>query len=204
MYTSNEFRVFLVIFALMAIFVAANMRGIFSKSDRVDSVKIEEGTPTKGVEVEWVGIDKSFYDSPVQPKDTSKTVNVDPDGMTAKSYIVGNAQTGQVYFESKGNLTLPIASMSKLMTAFVGKRVMTGTTTVEITAENIKVFPDQSRLEAGEKFTFDEILYPLLLNSSNVAAEAIATSYGRTEFLELMSSYAWEIGLPTSYFGRRH
>ena len=45
-----------------------------------------------------------------------------------------------------------------------------------------------------------DLLYPLLLNSSNVAAEALASSTDRIKFLTLMSSYAWEIGMLSSYF----
>jgi D-alanyl-D-alanine carboxypeptidase len=46
----------------------------------------------------------------------------------------------------------------------------------------------------------EEILYPLLLDSSNIAAEALASTTDRTNFLELMRSYAWEIGMSTAYF----
>jgi D-alanyl-D-alanine endopeptidase (penicillin-binding protein 7) len=45
-----------------------------------------------------------------------------------------------------------------------------------------------------------ELLFPLLLNSSNVAAEALASTTNRSHFLELMSGYAWEVGMPSTYF----
>ncbi len=59
---------------------------------------------------------------------------------------------------------------------------------------------DTSKLYAGEKFPVKDLLYPLLLNSSNVAAEALASSSDRTKFLELMSSYSWEVGMPSTFF----
>lgn len=156
-------------------------------------------------------IDHSFYDktTPDESIDEKSSPNklgeVIPsefldDGITSKAYLVGNIRTGEIYISHNGRMALPIASMSKLLTAYVGIEILSPTTTIEITKENTEVYPDQSNLQEGEKFTFDEILYPLLLNSSNVAAEAIATNYGRTDFLELMSGYSWEIGLPTSYF----
>lgn len=164
---------------------------------------------------EVVKLDDSFYEDSldqipvskqsVLPLTTNKEENIPqviqyPDGITSRAYIVGNLRTGEIYVSRNSRLALPIASMSKLMTAYVGIQVLTPTTTIEIAEENTKVYPDSSNLTTGEKFTFDMILYPLLLNSSNVAAEAIATTYGRTDFLELMSGYAWEIGLPSSFF----
>ncbi len=157
-------------------------------------------------------IDNSFFETisdyvdtaaPVvreEPISEVSTTTIVRSGITAKAYLIGNIQTGQIYAEYNSRLPLPIASMSKLLTAYVGVETMTPTTTITISKENTEVYPDQSNLKEGEIFTYDEILYPLLLNSSNVAAEAIASTYGRVQFLELMSSYAWEIGLPTSYF----
>ena len=37
--------------------------------------------------------------------------------VTARAYLVGNIETGQIYLERGGSLVLPVASMSKLVTA---------------------------------------------------------------------------------------
>lgn len=122
------------------------------------------------------------------------------DQITARAYIVGNAMTGHVYLSSNSAAVLPVASMSKLITTIAATDTISPTTTITITPAETDVPPDGSNLTAGEKFTLSELLYPLLLDSSNVAAEAIASSSDRTAFLELMSSYAWEVGMPTAYF----
>jgi D-alanyl-D-alanine carboxypeptidase len=123
-----------------------------------------------------------------------------PDKITAKAYIVGNVLTGRVYLSSNAATVMPVASMSKLITTIAATDMMSPTTTITITPSEMDVPPDGSNLTAGETFTLKELLYPLLLDSSNVAAEAIASSSDRNGFLVLMSSYAWEIGMPTAYF----
>jgi D-alanyl-D-alanine endopeptidase (penicillin-binding protein 7) len=120
--------------------------------------------------------------------------------VSAEAYVVGDLQSGRIYASRNANSPLPIASMSKLMTALVAADTISATTTVEITAAEASVYPDLSDLKAGERFTAGELMYPLLMSSSNVAAEALASSTDRIKFLDLMNGYAWEIGLPKSFF----
>jgi len=122
------------------------------------------------------------------------------DPMTADAYIVGDIDSGRIYIEKNSSAVLPFASMSKLITALAATNEHPPDHLVEITQVNTEVPPDQSGLKAGEKFTVAELLYPLLLNSSNVAAEALASSVDRANFISAMSGYAWEIGMPGSFF----
>jgi len=119
---------------------------------------------------------------------------------TASAYLVGNVQTGKIYFEHNINMVLPVASMSKLITAVAATDTMSPETRITITDSEMQTATDTSRLAVGETFTLNELLLPMLLNSSNVAAEAIASSTNRAAFLELMTSYAWEIGMPKTFF----
>ena len=124
-------------------------------------------------------------------------------GVTASAYLVGNVKTGEVYLSKNAARVQPVASMSKLVTAFVATDIYSGTTTIPITAQAVLAPADGSNLVAGEHFTLDEILKPLLLSSSNVAAEAISSTSSTTDraaFMELMRSYAWEVGMPHSFF----
>lgn len=119
--------------------------------------------------------------------------------ISAKSYLVGNVSTGEVYISKNSKKVLPVASMSKLITAIesIDLFSMSGTTTVirsELTP------PDLLTFETGETFSVEEALYPLLVNSSNVIAETLASTTDRIQFMNLMSSYAWEIGMPSTYF----
>ena len=142
--------------------------------------------------------DQSFFswnnvNTQSAPQVTEKTI-------TARAYIVGNINTGQVYTQLNATKPLPVASMSKLITALTALDEYKLDTKITITPEEANVPADGSHLQAGETFTVGELMYPLLLDSSNVAAEALASSTDRPRFLTLMSGYAWEIGMPSSYF----
>lgn len=144
--------------------------------------------------------DRAFYERPQpspSPHPSRAAVN---DGISAQSYLIGNVATGEVYASRNASLVLPVASMSKLVTAIAVTDTLSATTTVAITAAEYNVPPDGSFISAGERYTMRELLYPMLLDSSNVAAEALASTSNRARFLELMSSYAWEIGMPATFF----
>ena len=119
--------------------------------------------------------------------------------ITAKAYLVGNVRTGEVYMVRNKNTVLPVASMSKLITAVesIDQFSLTGTTTI---ASSTMAYPDAQKYTEGEIFTIEEALYPLLVSSSNIMAETLASTTSRARFMDLMSSYAWEIGMPSTYF----
>lgn len=199
----------LVILLLLCIAVIGIIAGIKLAEERNIpklSAGVNDGTlnPSQALTV-----DPSFYQEETSQPTVAKTPPlvvtpavppVPSNGVSAQAYLVGNVVTGQVYDERNGTSPLPIASMSKLMTAIVATNTLTPTTTITITPAEASVYPDLSRIGAGEKFTEKEILYPLLLDSSNIAAEALASTTNRANFLNLMNGYAWEIGLPKSYF----
>jgi serine-type D-Ala-D-Ala endopeptidase (penicillin-binding protein 7) len=120
--------------------------------------------------------------------------------VTSRAYIVADLESGKVYLEKNSRAVLPVASMSKLITAFVATELIDEDEPITISDENAALPPDSSGLRAGETLPMKTILYPLLLSSSNVAAEALASAVDRNDFLESMSSYAWEVGMPSSYF----
>lgn len=123
----------------------------------------------------------------------------DPDGITAEAYLVGDISSGKIFFEKSPDKVLPFASMSKLITALVATDLYDPAAKIAITEEETLVPPDASGLRAGESLTVRELLYPLLMNSSNVAGEALASSSNRMQFLKLMSDYSWELGMPQSH-----
>jgi D-alanyl-D-alanine endopeptidase (penicillin-binding protein 7) len=120
--------------------------------------------------------------------------------VTAEGYLVGNVATGKIYLSKNPAKVLPVASVSKLLTAIDVTDSYAPTTTIAITPAEADVPADGSQLEAVERFTVSELLYPLLLDSSNVAAEALASSTDRSAFMANMRGYGWEIGMTSSYF----
>lgn len=155
--------------------------------------------------------DSSFFDNTKGNQSTStaaspaKPANIvapkpSSDGISADAYLVGNITTGKVYLQRGSSDVHPIASMSKLVTALAATDSISPDAKITITPEEAGLPGDVSGIGAGETFTLKEILYPLLIASSNIAAEAIASSTNLAKFVELMNGYAWEVGMPQSYF----
>lgn len=114
--------------------------------------------------------------------------------ITALAYYVKDLKTGAVAAEYDQDRLLPIASLTKLVTAVVARKLISPDTKITITPEVMATYGNTADFKAGETFTAGDLLYPLLLVSSNDAAEAYAQSYGRQRFLQAMNSFAQSIG----------
>jgi D-alanyl-D-alanine carboxypeptidase len=137
------------------------------------------------------------------------------DDITAQSYIVGNAATGQIYLSKNINLVNGIASISKLFTAIIVKENMSLSQEVEITQPMINVYPDSYGIEQGEELSVSDLLYAMLLQSNNNVAEGLAMAYSspmtyasstpgsvptETSFIDKMNVFAASIGLRLTHF----
>lgn len=120
--------------------------------------------------------------------------------VSAESYIVGNLDTGQIYISLDGRKVFPIASVSKLYTALVVQHLFDPEKKIKITQSMLDAYGDAGKLVLDEEITSEDLLYALLLESSNDAAEAYAQSFGYQEFMEEMNGFAKEIGLEQTSF----
>jgi D-alanyl-D-alanine carboxypeptidase (penicillin-binding protein 5/6) len=121
--------------------------------------------------------------------------------LAANSYLVGDIETGEIIFSKNENKVLPIASITKLMTAVVADESIGLSKEVRVTESAISTYGEQGKLLEGETYTIDEILYPLLLESSNDAAEVIAESAIRNTFINSMNQKSREVEMYNTHFG---
>lgn len=124
----------------------------------------------------------------------------DSQKISAPVYLLRNLTDGKVISESNSEKLVPIASVTKLVTAAVAKRVMDGKEKIVITREVISTYGNTGALRVGETFAAKDLLYPLLMVSSNDAAEALARGYGRAKFIKAMNDFAQEIGAYRTMF----
>jgi D-alanyl-D-alanine endopeptidase (penicillin-binding protein 7) len=118
----------------------------------------------------------------------------------ALSYLVADLKTGTVLISKNTNLQIPIASVTKLMTAVVADETLGLDTKTTITSDVINTYGTQGELKKGESYSVSELFYPLLLESSNDAAEALASTKNRNKFISDMNAKAQSLGLlHTSY-----
>ncbi len=120
--------------------------------------------------------------------------------VSAEAYFVGDLDTGETILAKNEDKKFPIASVSKLMTAMTSLDTENGDTEVQISKQALATEGENGNFRLNEHLKLNEILYPLLLESSNDAAEAIAISSERVNFIKSMNEKAKSIGLEATSF----
>ncbi len=110
-----------------------------------------------------------------------------------------------ILFNKNINQPLPIASLTKLMTAFVVLENYDLSKEIEITKEAVSQEGDFGKLAIGRIYPVGYLLYPLLMESSNDAAFALANDYeeggmNRDKFVELMNLASQKMNLENTRF----
>lgn len=120
--------------------------------------------------------------------------------INAASFVAGDLDTGEIIFERKADTIYPIASVTKYMTAYTAAETLEPNEVATITAEKLRVEGNRGRFRVGDTMTIRELLYPLLLVSSNDAAEIISRQRDRSDFIHAMNTAAGDLGLINTEF----
>lgn len=128
--------------------------------------------------------------------------------LNARSAFVWDVRDQRVLFNKNGDEKLPLASVTKLMTALVAYELLDDNAKVDISAAAIRADGD-SGFKAGEEFDVQELTDLVLIASSNDGAEALGaraggtltdTNYDRQTFVDAMNIRAEELGLKETHF----
>ncbi len=120
--------------------------------------------------------------------------------VSAKSFAVGDLETGDVLLQKNGEDLMPIASITKLATALTSLDVVSQRKTITVDKSMLSVEGESGGFHAGEKIASNDLIYPLLLVSSNDAGEILARYFGRENFIRYMNEKSTSIGLKSTYF----
>ena len=126
--------------------------------------------------------------------------------LRSSSVLVLDAGSGETLYEKNSDTVLPIASITKLMTAVVVlERALELEQRVEISREDFAATRHsriRARLRPGSVLTRDELLLLSLMASDNLAAAALARTFpGGTEaFVAAMNAEAARLGLNDTRF----
>jgi D-alanyl-D-alanine carboxypeptidase len=118
--------------------------------------------------------------------------------LEAVSYVAIDAETGEVIVARRDGRRLPIASLTKVMTALLVIEDGRLGRKIEVTRAATLVEPNKEGLVAGEAYTRRLLLYSMMLVSANDSADALAYSAGRgriESFYERMNERAAELGM---------
>lgn len=105
--------------------------------------------------------------------------------VSARSFILRDAITGDTYLEKNAELRYPIASITKLTTALVASEIIG--INEEVTVR-------------GRKYVVGELYYPLFLASDNGVAESLASHVGTGKFIARMNTKARALGMYDTNF----
>jgi serine-type D-Ala-D-Ala carboxypeptidase (penicillin-binding protein 5/6) len=117
--------------------------------------------------------------------------------------LLFDIRTGRMLWERNPNRSMPIASLTKMMTALVvaghsrpGERVLITRAAVRFTGSGVGLLP------VGKRVSLVSLLYGLLLPSGNDAAIALAQHVAHTQarFISMMNMTAGAMGLGCTHF----
>jgi hypothetical protein len=121
--------------------------------------------------------------------------------LSAMSYLVADLDSGYVFAEKDSKSQLPLASVTKLVTAIVVAENVDLKKSIWINKEMLDTgYGSTKGLEAGKSFRAVELFYPLLIESSNDAAEALSYFLGRAKTIRLMNEKAKSILMENTNF----
>jgi len=126
-----------------------------------------------------------------------------PPPVEADAFVVQNGASGEVLAEEAAGEPLPIASITKLMTALVTLERVRPDEVVTVSEAAAAVGESSIHLRSGERVTVGELLQAALIQSANDAANALAAHVGGgsvVRFVALMNSRAGELGLTETHF----
>ena len=124
--------------------------------------------------------------------------------LNSSAVMVINQLSGEVMLEKNPDAILPIASITKLMTALVIlEKNMSLTDMIRITRADAKLERyNKSRLTVGSRFARGDLLHLALMSSENRAAHALARTYpgGIKGFVRAMNAKAKLLGMWSTVF----
>jgi D-alanyl-D-alanine carboxypeptidase (penicillin-binding protein 5/6) len=129
------------------------------------------------------------------------SISIDGNSLEAKAAVVYDPATGKILYAKNADATMPLASLTKLMTAQVVLGALPTSTLITISKKDVSVEGDVAdlSLKAGDTMTLSSIIKLGLDASSNHAMSAAAAALGASYITDLNKT-AGQLGLSHTYF----
>jgi D-alanyl-D-alanine carboxypeptidase (penicillin-binding protein 5/6) len=139
--------------------------------------------------------------APAPAEQASREANRPPQ-LQSRSWGVIDARSGDVLASHALNESLPIASTTKLMTAYVAMKELPLGKIVRAQPYQAEYGESLMGLRAGQRISVHDLLYGLILLSGNDAAHTLAISAAGSEarFVAQMNRYAAALGLSHTHY----
>jgi D-alanyl-D-alanine carboxypeptidase (penicillin-binding protein 5/6) len=142
------------------------------------------------------------------PQPSAPTMPLPPAPATdAEAYVLLDYQTGQVLAQKNADERLPMASLTKLMTAYIVFSALkagqlTLTTPVTISDAAWRTGGSRMFINPGTQIPVLDLLKGMIVESGNDATVALAQKVGGTRagFVQMMNEYAQRLGLKSTHY----
>lgn len=149
-----------------------------------------------GTSTRSAGIEKKYFPAP------EMAISLSPPTFTAKAALAYDLNSDIILYSNNLNTRLPIASLTKLVTALIVIKNSYLENIVTVEKFDTQVVGSNMGLVAGEKIKIIDLLYGMLVSSSNDAALALARSVGGSteNFTKLMNEETGLLKLQDTHF----
>ena len=127
--------------------------------------------------------------------------------IAATSYVLLDAQTGQILVEENADEPLPPASLTKIMTAYIAiEEIINGnlelTDQVHISEKAWRMEGSKMFVDVNSQVTVEDLLRGIIIQSGNDASVAISEHIAGSEeaFADMMNQYSEVLGMKDSFF----
>jgi len=130
-----------------------------------------------------------------------------PPAIDARAYVLIDFQSGRILADYKADVQSEPASITKLMTGYgvfraLREKRLSLNDSVTISEHAWKAEGSRTFAQVGTQIPVDTLIKGMIVQSGNDATIALAEKLGGTEdgFVQMMNSYAAELGLKNSHF----
>ncbi len=191
----------LIIYFTVIIFLSIGFAGLLYYSFEIEGKRDDSISPLP----DFLTLSKNnqvrFLDLWLPAFAQDKEDIIDNNDITAKSALVYDLTSNKSIYEKSASDRLPMASLTKIMTAIIALENKKPDDRYKVTYEDL-VGEDSMGLSEDEIVSFDDLLYGLMLPSGNDASEVLANNHptGRDGFINDMNKKAESLGLKDTNF----
>ncbi len=123
-------------------------------------------------------------------------------GVSAQSAVLICVNSGEILFSKNENKKLSMASTTKIMTSLIALEAGIPNREIVVTPEMVAVEGTSMGLVAGDSVSLRELVYGMMLQSGNDAANTVAYVLGGSpeNFSDIMNKRAAQIGMKNTNF----
>jgi D-alanyl-D-alanine carboxypeptidase len=180
-----------------------NLGGPFSQSQ--SATVLDSGSTSKNQLAPWSFLKNKTSQIQAAPLQRLPESNdIPPPDIEAKAAI-SFTDKGRILFQKNINQSLPIASLTKMLTALVVVDKLSLSDKVRVSKAAVNTYGQMGGLVVNEEISVENLLYVTLMDSSNDAAVALAEAVESREadgktFSDLMNAMAKKLGMNDSRF----